>query len=174
MHSPLEIYFCKLVHQLPEFILHLILCSEKTVALSCHLFKWISMVLGDPREHQVKPWAKKQQLDYGFLTSMERILFREVQFHFLKIHPNNEVDFMCELSWQTLLWILFLTYLLAYTELVSPAQCLCTPESDKEAICWMPYQPREKNRCQVKAGQPMHPSSLKTHDSLNLNHSYNL
>lgn len=56
------------------------------------------MVLGDPREHQVKPWAKKQQLDYGFLTSMERILFREVQFHFLKIHPNNEVDFMCELS----------------------------------------------------------------------------
>lgn len=98
----------------------------------------------------------------------------EVQFHFLKIHPNNEVDFTCELSWQTLLWILFLTYLLAYTELVSPAQSLRTPESDKEAICWMPYQPREKNRCQVKAGQPMHPSSLNTHDSLNLNHSYNL
>ena len=102
------------------------------------------------------------------------ILSREVQFHFLKIHPNNEVDFMCELSWQTLLWILFLTYLLAYTELVSPAQYLCTPESDKDAICWMPYQPREKNRCQVKPGQPMHPLSLKTCDSLNLNHSYNL
>lgn len=56
------------------------------------------MVLGDTGEHQGRPWAKKQGLDYGFLASVGRILSREVQFHFLKIHPNNEVDFMCELS----------------------------------------------------------------------------
>jgi len=26
------------------------------------------MVLGDPGEHQGRPWAKKQQLGYGFLA----------------------------------------------------------------------------------------------------------
>lgn len=57
-----------MVHQLPEFILHPKLCSEKTLALSCHPFKWISMVLRDPGEYQGRPWAKKPQLDYGFLA----------------------------------------------------------------------------------------------------------